>query len=606
MAYQDSIRNFCIIAHIDHGKSTLADRLLEYTHTLTDRQMKEQVLDSMDLERERGITIKSHAVRMAYEAEDGQEYIFNLIDTPGHVDFSYEVSRALKACEGAILVVDAAQGIEAQTVSNVYQAIEHDLEIIPVINKVDLPNARPDEVGEAVLDLIGGDAEDILWISAKTGENVPEVLEAVVKHVPVPQGDPDGPPKALIFDSVFDRYRGAVAYCRIVDGTLKKGDPIRFMATKKEFEAEELGIFRLGMHPVDTLRAGEVGYVIGSVKDVRDTRVGDTITSATNPAPEPIPGFREVKPMVFSGVYPTDSENFEDLRTALEKLQLNDASLTFEPESSGALGYGFRVGFLGLLHMEIIQERLDREFNIEIITTVPNVEYEVHVEDKKGSINQEWIENPSLMPENHEIDSIREPYIRASVITPAEYIGNVMTLCEDRRGVYRTQKYLDADRVELQYELPLAEVVFDFYDMLKSSTRGYASFDYEFMEYRESDLVRLDVLLNGDQVDALSTIVHRDSAYNIGRKLVKKLRELIPQQLFEVAIQASIGKRIVARESVRPMRKNVTAKCYGGDITRKRKLIEKQKEGKKRMKQVGKVEVPQEAFLAILSVDDEH
>jgi GTP-binding protein LepA len=606
MAYQDQIRNFCIIAHIDHGKSTLADRLLEFTHTVSDRDMREQVLDSMDLERERGITIKSHAIRMKYVADDETDYIFNLIDTPGHVDFSYEVSRALKACEGAILVVDAAQGIEAQTVSNVYQAVEHELEIIPVINKVDLPNARPSEVGEAVLDLIGGDAEDILWISAKTGENVPDLLEAIMDHVPAPGGDPEAPLKALIFDSVFDQYRGAVAYCRVMEGTLQKGDPIKFMANGKTYDAEEIGIFRLGMHPVESLGPGEVGYVIGSVKDVRDTRVGDTITSGDRPAPEPIPGFREVKPMVFSGVYPTDSDDFDDLRSALEKLQLNDASLSYEPESSEALGYGFRVGFLGLLHMEIIQERLDREFDIEIITTVPNVEYEVHVENDEGDTEVDWIENPSRMPENHEIASIREPFIEASIITPAEYIGNVMKLCEDRRGAYQTQKYLDTDRVELRYELPLAEIVFDFYDLLKSGTRGYASFDYDFLEYRESNLVRLDVLLNGDLVDALSTVVHRDKAYDIGRKLTNKLRELIPKQMFEVAVQASIGKRVVARETIRPLRKNVTAKCYGGDVTRKRKLIEQQKEGKRRMKQVGQVDVPQEAFLAILSVDDEN
>lgn len=597
---QSRIRNFCIIAHIDHGKSTLADRLLELTGTLTSRELQEQVLDSMDLERERGITIKSHAIRMNYRARDGHEYILNLIDTPGHVDFTYEVSRALKACEGAILVVDAAQGIEAQTISNLYLALAHDLEIIPVLNKVDLPNARPDVIAQTIEDLIGEPAEDVLQISAKTGEGVDLLLEELVRRVPPPKGDPDAPLKALIFDSVFNQYRGSIVYARIFEGTLRKGDRMRFMSNGREYDAEEIGILRMTMQPVNELKAGEVGYVIGSVKDVRDTRVGDTITSATNPAGHPISGFKEVKPMVFSGIYPADSDDFEDLRSSLEKLQLNDAALTYEPETSAALGFGFRIGFLGLLHMEIVQERLDREFGLDIITTVPNVKYEVLKTDGTMLV----VENPSKMPPSGEIDEIREPIVKAEIITPTDYIGNLMQLCQERRGVYVNQTYLDQERVNLHYQLPLAEIVFDFYDKLKSVSRGYASFDYEFLEYRPSDLVKLDILINGDPVDALSTIVHRDKAYEMGRKLTLKLKELIPRQMFEVAIQAAIGTRIVARESVRPMRKDVTAKCYGGDISRKRKLLEKQKEGKKRMKQVGRVEVPQEAFLAVLSMED--
>ncbi|MES3631221.1 MAG: translation elongation factor 4 [Longimonas sp.] len=599
------IRNFCIIAHIDHGKSTLADRLLESTGTISDRDLQEQTLDDMDLERERGITIKSHAVRMKHTAPDGETYTFNLIDTPGHVDFTYEVSRALKACEGAILLVDAAQGIEAQTISNAYLALEQDLEIIPVMNKVDLPVARPDQVAMSLEELLGEPAEDILKISAKTGEGIDELLDLVINRVPPPTGDEDKPLKALIFDSIYDSYRGSVVYARVFDGTLNKGDAMRFMATKQEYDAEELGVLRLGRQKVDTLKAGDVGYIIGSIKDVSHTRVGDTITHKHNPADKAIPGFKEVKPMVFSGVHPTQSEDFEDLRSALEKLQLNDASLTFEPETSAALGFGFRVGFLGLLHMEIIQERLDREFGLDIITTVPNVEYRVRVSNP-GDDDQELVivDNPSEMPHYGDIDAVYEPFVEADIIVPSEYIGNIMQLCENRRGVYVNQRYLDTERVNLQYELPLAEIVFDFYDKLKSVSRGYASLDYEFLEYRESDLVKLTVLIDKDPVDALSTIVHRDKAYEIGRKLAKKLKEKIPKQLFEVPIQASIGRRIVARETVKAQRKDVTAKCYGGDITRKRKLLEKQKEGKKRMKQVGEVEVPQDAFLAILSVDD--
>ncbi|NNE70010.1 MAG: elongation factor 4 [Rhodothermales bacterium] len=594
------IRNFCIIAHIDHGKSTLADRLLEITGTLTSRQMENQVLDSMDLERERGITIKSHAIRMQYNAQDGQEYSLNLIDTPGHVDFTYEVSRALKACEGAILVVDAAQGIEAQTISNLFLAMENDLEIIPVMNKVDLPGSNPDVVAQSIENLIGEPAEDILRISAKTGEGVPELLESIVARVPSPKGDANAPLKALIFDSVFNTYRGSIVYTRVFEGTLSKGQGMRFMSNNKLYDAEELGYLRLDMEPKKELRAGEVGYVIGSVKDVKDTRVGDTITTSKNGATEPVPGYRDVKPMVFSGVYPTNSEDFEDLRASLDKLQLNDAALTYEPETSAALGFGFRVGFLGLLHMEIVQERLDREFGLDIITTVPNVEYIV----TKTNGDEIKVDNPSHLPGTGLIHEITEPYVKAEIITPSEYIGNLMKLCQERRGIYKNTQYLDTERVNLEYELPLAEIVFDFYDKLKSLSRGYASFDYEFIEYQPGHLVKLDVMINGDPVDALSTIVHRDKAYEMGRRLVKKLKDLIPRQMFEVALQATIGSRIIARETVRAMRKDVTAKCYGGDISRKRKLLEKQKEGKKRMKQVGSVEVPQEAFLAVLSMDD--
>ncbi len=594
------IRNFCIVAHIDHGKSTLADRLLELTGTVSERDMQDQVLDSMDLERERGITIKSHAVRMSYKADDGQTYQLNLIDTPGHVDFSYEVSRALKSCEGAILVVDAAQGIEAQTISNLYLAVDQGLEIIPVLNKVDLPNANPEQIRHTLHDLIGGNVEDILQISAKTGKGVKELLEVIVRRCPPPQGDREAPLKALIFDSVFDQYRGAVVYVRIFEGRLRKGDTVRFMSTKQDYGADEIGLLRLGLQPTDELSAGEVGYIIGSVKDVRDTRVGDTVTSARNPATSPVSGFKKPKPMVFSGMYPTNTEAFEDLRSSLDKLQLNDASLTFEPETSIALGFGFRVGFLGMLHMEIVQERLEREFSLGIITTVPNVKYEIT--DSEGRIRS--VENPSDLPSTGDYDDISEPYVKAQIITPSEYIGTLMKLCQDRRGIYLNTQYLDASRVDLQYELPLGEIIFDFYDRLKTVSRGYASFDYEFIDYRPSKLVRLDVMLNGEPVDALSTIVHRDRAYEVGRKLTRKLRQLIPRQMFDVAIQASIGSRVIARETVKALRKDVTAKCYGGDISRKRKLLEKQKEGKKRMRQVGRVEVPQEAFLAVLSMGD--
>ena len=596
---QSRIRNFCIIAHIDHGKSTLADRLLERTGTLTERELQAQVLDSMDLERERGITIKSHAIRMGYRAADHEEYVLNLIDTPGHVDFTYEVSRALKACEGAILVVDAVQGIEAQTLSNVHLALGGDLEVIPVINKVDLPNARPDIVARSIEDLLGDDAEHIIRISAKTGLGVEQLLEEIVRRVPPPQGNPDAPLQALIFDSIFNPYRGSIVYARIFHGTLKKGERMRFMSNGQEYDAEEIGTLRLSMDPADELRAGEVGYLIGSVKEVGHTRVGDTVTLKSRPAEAPISGFREVKPMVFSGVYPVNPDDFSDLRSSLEKLQLNDAALTYEPETSAALGFGFRIGFLGLLHMEIVQERLDREFGLEIIATVPNVKYEALARDESVHI----VDNPSSMPPRGEIERIREPIVQAEIITPPNYIGNLMQLCQDRRGVYVNQAYLGEERVNLQYELPLAEIVFDFYDRLKSCSRGYASFDYEFLEYRESALVKLDVLINGDPVDALSTIVHKDKAYDMGRKLTRKLKELIPRQMFEVALQAAIGNKVIARETVRPLRKDVTAKCYGGDISRKRKLLEKQKEGKKRMKQVGRIEVPQEAFLAVLSME---
>ena len=592
------IRNFCIIAHIDHGKSTLADRFLEMTGTVAKRDMHDQVLDSMDLERERGITIKSHAIQMMYQAKDGITYTLNLIDTPGHVDFTYEVSRALKACEGAILVVDAAQGIEAQTISNLYLALDNDLEIIPVLNKVDLPGARPDVIAMSIESLIGEPAEDVVSISAKTGEGIPELLESVIQRVPAPKQNYDAPLQALIFDSIFNQYRGAIAYVRIFQGVLRKRDPIRFMATGREYLAEELGVLRMGMQPSDELKAGDVGYVIGSIKDVRDTRVGDTITHAQRPADEAISGFQEVKPMVFSGVYPTSTEDFEDLRSSLERLQLNDAAIEYEPETSAALGFGFRVGFLGLLHMEIVQERLDREFNLNIITTLPNVKYEVTTREGTTEI----IENPNKVP--LALDHIKEPFVKAEIITPAGYIGNIMNLCTERRGEFVNQTYLGTERATLEYELPLAEIVFDFYDKLKSISRGYASFDYHFSGYRRSDLVKLDVLINGDPVDALSAIVHRSKAYEMGRKLTVKLKDLIPRQMFEVAIQAAIGSRVIARTTVKAVRKDVTAKCYGGDITRKRKLLEKQKEGKKRMKHIGSVEVPQEAFLAVLSMED--
>lgn len=598
------IRNFCIIAHIDHGKSTLADRLLEKTGTITEREMQEQVLDDMDLERERGITIKSHAIRMVYTRPNKEEVVFNLIDTPGHVDFAYEVSRALKACEGAILVVDAAQGIEAQTISNLYQAVDQNLEIIPVLNKIDLPGADVEGVGQQIIDMIGCGEEDILHVSGKTGAGVEELLEAIVNRIPAPKQEVDKPLKALIFDSIFNTYRGSIAYVRVMEGTLKKGDGILFMASGKEYDAEEIGYLELKKRPCKELKAGDVGYVIGSVKSLQDARVGDTITHQKKGADSAIAGYKESKPMVFSGIFPTESEDFEDLRSALEKLQLNDASLSYQPETSKALGFGFRAGFLGLLHMEIVQERLDREFNIDIITTVPNVQYEVET-DYKGEKKRVQVDNPSEMPDAGKVETVWEPYIKASIITPAEYIGPVMTLCQNRRGVYVNQLFMQGNRVDITYELPMAEVVFDFYDKLKSGTRGYASLDYEFIEYRKGDLVRLDILLNGDPVDALSSITHRDNAYEQGRKVCAKLKELIPQQQYEVAIQAAIGSRVIARDTIRALRKDVTAKCYGGDISRKRKLIEKQKEGKKRMKQVGSVEIPQEAFLAVLSMDED-
>ena len=595
----NNIRNFCIIAHIDHGKSTLADRLLERTGTITEREMQDQVLDDMDLERERGITIKSHAIRMDYKSRSGDKYSLNLIDTPGHVDFAYEVSRALKACEGAILVVDASQGVEAQTISNLYQAIDQGLEIIPVLNKIDLPGANVEEVAQQVIDLLGCKREDILPVSGKTGMGVDDLLEAVIEKIPAPTGDPTKPLTALIFDSVFNAYRGSVVYVRIMDGTLKKGEKIRFMQTDKVYSAEEIGFLSVKNSPQPTLSAGQVGYIIGSVKTLEDTKVGDTVTTVTNGAPEPIPGYKVVKPMVFSGIYPTNSEDFESLRTALEKLQLNDAALQYTPETSVALGFGFRTGFLGMLHMEIVQERLDREFDMDIITTVPNVEYEVVKTDGEKVI----VDNPSDMPPVGLIDEIYEPYIRAQIITPAEYIGAVMKLCQERRGMFINTTYLDTKRVDITYEIPMAEVVFDFYDKLKSNTKGYASLDYEFIGSRPGKMVRLDILLNGEPVDALSSIVHRDKAYEWGKKLCAKLKDLIPRQMYEVIIQAAIGTKIISRDSIRALRKDVLAKCYGGDISRKRKLLEKQKEGKKRMKQVGSVEIPQEAFLAVLSMD---
>ncbi len=595
------IRNFCIIAHIDHGKSTLADRLLERTGTITEREMVDQILDDMPLERERGITIKSHAIQMKYSAKDGNRYTLNLIDTPGHVDFSYEVSRSLAACEGAILVVDASQGVEAQTISNVYMAVDAGLEIIPVINKIDLPSAMIDDVKRQLVDLIGCKEDEILLASAKTKVGIDDVLESVVNRIPSPSGDVDGPLRALIFDAKYDSYRGVVTYIRIVDGVLKTNDGVLFHKTGKAFLAEEVGVLEMERVPSPELEAGNVGYLIAGVKELTETRVGDTVMLTTDPAREPLPGYQEVKSMVFSGLYPAQSEHFEELRDALAKYKLNDAAFLYEPETSTALGFGFRCGFLGLLHMEIVQERLEREFNQTIITTVPNVEYKV----VKSSGKVVLVDNPAEMPSPAEMDHIEEPYVTAQIICPSEFIGNVMKLCMDRRGVYKNTTYIDPKRADIRFELPLAEIVFDFFDRLKSLTRGYASFDYEYLDNRESDLVKLDILLNGDVVDALSSVVHRDKAYDWGRKLSARLRKLIPKQLFEVIIQAAIGSKVIARESISPIRKNVLAKCYGGDISRKRKLLEKQKEGKKRMKQIGRVEVPQEAFLAVLSLNDE-
>ncbi len=593
-----NIRNFCIIAHIDHGKSTLADRLLEYTKTVSDKDMEDQVLDDMDLERERGITIKSHAIQMDYEYR-GEKYVLNLIDTPGHVDFSYEVSRSIAACEGALLIVDASQGIQAQTISNLYMAIDNNLEIIPVVNKCDLDSAKPEEVEDQIIDLLGCDREDIIRASGKTGIGVPEILEAIVNRVPAPDGDPEAPLQALIFDSVFNPFRGIIAYFKIVNGTITTDDFVKFVSTGKEYHADEIGVLKLQMQPGKMLSAGNVGYIISGIKTSKEVRVGDTITHVNNPCEKAIEGFEEVKPMVFAGVYPIEAEDFENLRASLEKLQLNDASLTFQPESSAALGFGFRCGFLGLLHMEIVQERLSREFNMEVITTVPNVSYNVF--DKKGVKTE--VHNPSGLPDATLIDHIEEPYIRASIITQAEYIGPIMTLCLGKRGELVKQDYISGNRLELTFDMPLGEIVIDFYDKLKSISKGYASFDYHIHAFRESKLIKLDILLNGESVDALSTLTHVDNAVRFGRRMCEKLKELIPRQQFDIAVQAAIGAKIIARETIKAVRKDVTAKCYGGDISRKRKLLEKQKAGKKRMKQIGSVEVPQKAFLAVLKLD---
>jgi len=594
----DHIRNFCIIAHIDHGKSTLADRLLENTHTLDQREMEAQVLDSMDLEKEKGITIKSHAIQMKYK-RDGQEYTLNLIDTPGHVDFSYEVSRAIASCEGALLVVDATQGIQAQTISNLYLAIEHGLEIIPVLNKIDMDAAMVDVVSDQVVDLLGCDKDDILKCSAKTGEGVPEILDAIVDRLPAPVGDSDAPLQALIFDSVFNPFRGVIAYFKVVNGSIKTNDKVKFVNTGKEYTADEVGFMRIKLCPTGEVTTGNVGYIISGIKTAVEVKVGDTITHVDNPCSSSIAGFEEVKPMLFAGVYPVETDEYEDLRASLEKLQLNDASLVFEPESSLALGFGFRCGFLGLLHLEIMQERLFREFDMDVITTVPNVSYKVHT--TQGEVVD--VHNPSGLPAPTLIDYIEEPYIRAQIISKADFFGPIMKLCLDKRGVLKSQHFITSDRVELTYDMPLAEVVFDFYDKLKSISKGYASFDYRIIGFDRADLVKLDLLLNGEQVDALSSLIHREHAYDFGRRMCEKLKELIPRQQFEIAIQAAIGAKIIARETVKAVRKDVTAKCYGGDITRKRKLLEKQKKGKKRMRQVGNVEVPQSAFMAVLKLD---
>lgn len=594
----ENIRNFCIIAHIDHGKSTLADRLLEYTNTLTKQQMQAQVLDDMDLERERGITIKSHAIQMDYTL-DGKKYVLNLIDTPGHVDFSYEVSRSIAACEGALLIVDAAQGIQAQTISNLYLALEHDLTIIPVLNKIDLPSAEPELVKDQIVDLLGCKREEIMAASGKTGMGVHEILQEIVHRIPAPKGNPKAPLKALIFDSVFNSFRGIIAYFKVIEGEIKSGENVKFVATDNEYIAEEIGILKLEKLPQKTIGTGNVGYIITGIKNAKEVKVGDTITTVENPCDEAIAGFEDVKPMVFAGIYPVDTEDYEELRSSMEKLQLNDASLVFEPESSAALGFGFRCGFLGMLHMEIIQERLEREFNMTVITTVPNVSYKAYLTNG----DQYEIHNPSDFPDPSKLDRIEEPYIKAQIITKAEFIGAIMTLCINKRGVITGQNYLTTDRVELMFEMPLAEIVFDFYDKLKSVSKGYASFDYHPIGYQTSDLVKLDIRLNGEPVDALSALIHRDHSYTFGKKICEKLKELITRQQFEIIIQASIGAKIIARETVKAIRKDVTAKCYGGDISRKRKLLEKQKEGKKRMRQVGSVEIPQQAFLAVLKLD---
>lgn len=597
------IRNFSIIAHIDHGKSTLADRLIEMTGVLSKREMEEQILDNMDIERERGITIKSQAVRMKYKAKDGNIYELNLIDTPGHVDFNYEVSRSLAACDGAILVVDASQGVEAQTLANVYLALDNNLEILPVINKVDLPNARPDEIKNEIEDIIGIPAQDAPCISAKTGLNVDEVLERIVTDLPAPKGDEKEPLQALIFDSIYDNYQGAIAYVRIKNGTVRVGDKIKLMATGKDFTVTEVGYFEPGSYtPSKELTAGEVGYIAASIKSLSDIRVGDTVTLSDNPAKEPLPGYKKVNPMVYCGLYPVDGSDYENLKVALEKLQLNDAALEYEPETSAALGFGFRCGFLGLLHLEIIEERLDREFDLSLITTSPSVIYKVYKTD--GTLME--IYNPSELPKPDEISRIEEPFVQAEILTPKEYVGNIMEICQNRRGIYIDMKYLDSSRVTLVYELPLNEIIYDFFDKLKSKTKGYASFDYELKEYRPSNLVKLDILVNGENVDALSFIVHRDNSYERGKKMIEKLKEVIPRQLFAIPLQAAIGGKIIARETISAMRKDVLAKCYGGDVTRKKKLLEKQKRGKKKMREIGNVEIPQEAFLSVLKLDDEN
>ncbi|HRO75922.1 MAG TPA: translation elongation factor 4 [Crocinitomicaceae bacterium] len=596
-----NIRNFCIIAHIDHGKSTLADRLLQFTGTISDREMQNQALDDMDLERERGITIKSHAIQMNYKYE-GEDYVLNLIDTPGHVDFSYEVSRSIAACEGALLIVDATQGIEAQTISNLYLAIEHDLEIIPILNKMDLPSAMPEEVTDQIVELIGCDPSDVIPASGKTGLGVEAILKAVIERVNAPKGDENAPLQAMIFDSVFNPFRGIIAYFRVRNGVIKKGQKVKFFNTGREYNADEIGVLKMDLLPKQEVRAGDVGYIISGIKQANEVKVGDTITAVDNPCLEAVKGFEDVKPMVFAGIYPVETDDYEELRYSMEKLQLNDSSLVFEPEASAALGFGFRCGFLGMLHMEIIQERLEREFNMTVITTVPNVSYYCYM--RKDPEAQIIINNPSELPDPSGIDHIEEPYIRAQVITKSEYVGAVMNLCIEKRGELRNQVYLTQDRVELSFEMPLAEIVFDFYDRLKSISRGYASFDYHPIGYKNSDLIKMDLLLNGEPLDALSALVHRSNAHDLGKKICVKLKELIPRQQFEIPIQAAIGAKIIARETIKALRKDVTAKCYGGDITRKRKLLEKQKEGKKRMRQVGKVEVPQEAFMAVLKLND--